>query len=55
MTANSAVVVGPKGFKNGKRTSLNTEHLFYVMLILQAHYQSIFFFNPLPSPPSLLE
>ena len=53
MTANSAVVLGPKGFKNGKRISLNTEHLFYVMLILQARHQSISFFNPLCPPPSL--
>ena len=50
MTANSAVVLGPKGFKNGKRISLNTEHLFYVMLILQARHQSISFFNPLSLP-----
>lgn len=50
MTANSAVVLGPKGFKNGKGISLNTEHLFYVMLILQAHHQTIFFFNPLSLP-----
>ena len=55
MTANSAVVLGPKGLKNGKRISLNTEHLFYVMLILQAHHQSIFFSTLSPSPPSLLE
>ena len=54
MTANSAVVLGPKGFKNGKRISLNTEHLFCVMLILQARHQSISFFNPLsPLPPCM--